>query len=232
MKQWTVYFRDKNGSKASVVIEAEDRSGVFAELKKRGISAISVTEGASNKKPRKAASSGASSKGRGLIAAAVAVLIAGVAAWLMWPEAEKPVEVKKEVKKSVKAEPVRPVKEKPVVEEEVKEEKSATEKLGPQKVGETRNGYIKLPSGRLHRVRGVITNSLSAVQNKGKYEIFAHHSENEIACLLTIQPGQGLVGTPRYNGRFTRDFLKSLETPIIINEDDSEEDKELKRNVR
>ena len=42
MKQWTVYFRDKNGSKASVVIEAEDRSGVFAELKKRGISAISV----------------------------------------------------------------------------------------------------------------------------------------------------------------------------------------------
>ena len=51
MKQWTVYFRDKNGSKASVVIEAEDRSGVFAELKRRGISAISVSEGASNKKP-------------------------------------------------------------------------------------------------------------------------------------------------------------------------------------
>jgi type II secretory pathway component PulF len=96
MKQWTVYFRDKNGSKASVVIEAEDRSGVFAELKKRGISAISVTEGASNKKPRKVAKNSASSKGRGFIAAAVLVLVAGIAAWWMWPE-EKVEEPKNKV---------------------------------------------------------------------------------------------------------------------------------------
>jgi hypothetical protein len=48
---------------------------------------------------------------------------------------------------------------------------------------------------------------------------------------LTIQPGQGLVGTPRYNGRFTKEFLESLKKPIVINDDDSEEDKELKRNV-
>jgi hypothetical protein len=81
MKQWTVYFRDKNGSKASVVVEAEDRAGVFAELKKRGISAISVTEGASNKKPRKVAKNSASSKGRGLIVAAI-VVVAGAVAWL------------------------------------------------------------------------------------------------------------------------------------------------------
>ena len=89
-----VYYRDKNGSKASVVIEAEDRSGVFAELKKRGISAISVSEGTSNKKPRKVASSGAPFKGRGLIAAAIVVLVAGIAAWWMWPEEKKVMEEK------------------------------------------------------------------------------------------------------------------------------------------
>ncbi len=103
--------------------------------------------------------------------------------------------------------------------------------LPPQKVGETRNGYILLPSGRLHKVRGVITNSVSATQFKGKYEIFDYHCENEIACMLTMEPGETLVGTPRYNGRFTAQFLESLKTPIIISPDDSEEDKELKRNV-
>lgn len=102
MKQWTVYFRDKNGSKASVVIEAEDRAGVFAELKKRGISAISVAEGASNKKPRKVAKNSASSKGRGLIAAAVLVLVAGVAAWWMWPEEKKVVEEPTKKKAAIK----------------------------------------------------------------------------------------------------------------------------------
>ena len=47
MKQWTVTYREKSGVKTSVVIEAEDRVGVFAELKQRGINAISITEGAS-----------------------------------------------------------------------------------------------------------------------------------------------------------------------------------------
>lgn len=46
MKQWTVTYREKSGLKTSVVIEAEDRAGVFAELKQRGINAISITEGA------------------------------------------------------------------------------------------------------------------------------------------------------------------------------------------
>ena len=102
--------------------------------------------------------------------------------------------------------------------------------LPPQRVGETRNGKILLPNGRLHTVKGVITNNSGLV--KMKYEIFAHPSENVIAGLLSIQPGQGLVGTPRYNGRITKDFLESLKEPIVIKESDSEEDKELKRAVR
>ena len=36
---------------------------------------------------------------RGLVAAAIVVLVAGIAMWVMWPDAEKLVEAKKEVKK-------------------------------------------------------------------------------------------------------------------------------------
>ncbi|MBO5906404.1 MAG: hypothetical protein J6Q84_08325 [Kiritimatiellae bacterium] len=235
MKQWTVTYREKSGVKTSVVIEAEDRAGVFAELKQRGINAISIAEGVV-KAPRRAKSSlggGVTSKSVWAIVAAMVVAAIGVVVWLSLSTDDK-VEIEEAPKpKAVKTPAPMPEKPKPVKVE--KPEEPAPVKIDPNarptKVGETVNGYIKLPSGRLHKVRGVITNSVSAIQTKGKYEIFEHHCENEIACLLTIQPGQGLVGTPRYNGRFTKEFLESLKKPIVINDDDSEEDKELKRNV-
>ena len=116
------------------------------------------------------------------------------------------------------------------VEEKVEEPPKIDPNARPTKVGETVNGYIKLPSGRIHRVLGVVTNSATA-SIKGKYEIFDHACENEIAGFLSMEPGQGLVGTPRYNGRFKRDFLESLKHPIIVSKDDSPEDAALKRNV-
>ena len=231
MKQWTVTYREKSGLKTSVVIEAEDRAGVFAELKNRGINAISITEGVVKTKPSLGGS--VTSKSVWAIVAAMVVAAIGVVVWLSFSTDDK-VEVEEAPKpKAVKTPAPMPENPKPVKVE--KPEEPAPVKIDPNarptKVGETVNGYIKLPSGRLHKVRGVITNSVSAIQTKGKYEIFEHYCENEIACLLTIQPGQGLVGTPRYNGRFTKEFLESLKKPIVINDDDSEEDKELKRNV-
>lgn len=235
MKQWTVTYREKSGLKTSVVIEAEDRAGVFAELKQRGINAISIAEGVAKAKRRSMPSlgGGSASKSVWAIVAVMVVAAIGVVVWLSFSTDDK-VEIEEAPKpKAVKTPAPMPEKPKPVKVE--KPEEPAPVKIDPNarptKVGETVNGYIKLPSGRLHKVRGVITNSVSAIQTKGKYEIFEHHCENEIACLLTIQPGQGLVGTPRYNGRFTKEFLESLKKPIVINDDDSEEDKELKRNV-
>ena len=228
MKQWTVYFRDKNGSKASVVIEAEDRAGVFAELKKRGISAISVEEGASNKKPRKAPSSGASSKGRGLIAAAIVVLVAGVAAWWMWPEEKKVVVVKKGVKEVVKPS-VQPEVTK-TVEKSREESQSKPKELPPQRIGEVRNGYRLLPSGRLHRVRGVVTSGVTRVSLVDK--TFTRHSDRMIAHLLTAEFGGTVVGDSEsiFKG-FNKDFEESLKEDIVVNGDDTDEVKELKQAV-
>ena len=57
----------------------------------------------------------------------------------------------------------------------------------PTKVGEVVNGYVLLPSGRLHKRTGVITNS-AASRAKGAYHIFDHACDNEIACYLIHVP--------------------------------------------
>ena len=216
MKQWTVYFRDKNGSKASVVIEAEDRSGVFAELKRRGISAISVSEGASNKKPRKAVSSGAPSKGRGLIVAAIVVLVAGIAAWWMWPEAEKPVEVKKEVKKSVKAEPVRPVKEKPVVKAEAKKEMETTVPAKP-KFGRLPDGRWMVPGRK--KIHNVVTN----YSNVSREVPFRNATEQIMFQIFSRERGDMPLPLPLISERERKNLAAILMSKNPISDKDSEE---------
>lgn len=73
------------------------------------------------------------------------------------------------------------------------------------------------------------TNETARSIPKPEYAIFEHRSENEIACLLSVVPGKALIGTPIYDKRFTDDFLKSCETPIVITDDDTPEQAELKR---
>ena len=92
------------------------------------------------------------------------------------------------------------------------------------------NGYVLLPSWRLHRRQGVITNSVAS-RAKGAYHIFDHACDNEIACYLSIKPGDSLVGPARYTGRFKDKFLESLKTPIIVTQDDTPEQAQLKRDV-
>ena len=63
-----------------------------------------------------------------------------------------------------------------------------------------------------------------------KTRIFPHNSENMIANLLRIEPGQGVFGNRTYKG-FAKDFLESLKVPIIPTKDDDEWTRQLKRDV-
>ena len=222
MAWFTVQYRGPDGKTESVQIDAADRAGVFAELKKRGITAISVREGATQE------TSGTSSMRR-MLAATIVVVIASVALYLIFKDNAKP-ETPKEPNK------VRAVKELPTPTPRPKPAPEVTEvrpeepqELPPQKVGETRDGYIKLPNGTLHKVNGVITNTTAAA--KGKYAIFAKRSDNEIAALLTIKPGSVVAGPAKFKGRFAKEFLESLKEPIVISPEDSPEDAQLKRSV-
>jgi len=231
MKNFSVTFRGKDGKQDVIQIAAEDRKGVFDELAKRGVAAIRIEETNGKAKPRRPAVDKKNPAiAKGLVAGVIVVAVAvGAFLYLTKDKASAPEEATP--KKPAKIHEVTPVKVEPKhVEEKVEEPPKIDPNARPTKVGETVNGYIKLPSGRIHRVLGVVTNSATA-SIKGKYEIFDHACENEIAGFLSMEPGQGLVGTPRYNGRFKRDFLESLKHPIIVSQDDSPEDAALKRNV-
>ena len=75
------------------------------------------------------------------------------------------------------------------------------------------------------------TNNAVLTRPKPKYAIFNHKCENLIAAYLTLRPGDGMIGTPILGERFRKEFLKSLETPIVVTEDDSPEDAQLKRDM-
>ena len=62
-----------------------------------------------------------------------------------------------------------------------------------------------------------------------KPSIFRHRGEKEIERLLTLEPGQPMFGTRRYDENFEKDYLESLKEPIIITKDDSEGDRTLKQ---
>ena len=82
---WTVVYRDSDGNRASVEIESVDRNAVFAELQRRGITAISVSEGKSKltRQGRRISSGGRLSTHpyRGIVGGLI-VVVCTVAAWL------------------------------------------------------------------------------------------------------------------------------------------------------
>lgn len=82
-----------------------------------------------------------------------------------------------------------------------------------------------------HRPPAAYTNDTSQTELKPAYAIFETRSDNHIAALLTVPPGTTAVGDPEYELWFTRDFLKSLETPIIVTDEDTPEEAQLKRDM-
>lgn len=120
-----------------------------------------------------------------------------------------------------------------VVEEPVPqlpEETTIDPSARPTKVGEVVNGYVMLPSGRIHKPTGVVTNRVTDYA-KSQYSIFEHRSDNEIAAILMMRPGDTVVGTRRYDRWFSRQFLKSCETPIEFLPTDEPWKIDLKRAV-
>ncbi len=118
----------------------------------------------------------------------------------------------------------------PKIEKEKPVAKMIDSNARPTKSCEIVNGYIKLPSGRIHKITGVITNSV-ANRRKLKFEIFKRDCNNEIAGYLSMKPGDTIVDVPYRPGRFKADFEASLNEQIEITSDDTPEQAQLKRDV-
>ena len=108
-------------------------------------------------------------------------------------------------------------------------EKPASQR--PQKVGEVRDGYVLLPNGKRHKRKGLKEIKVSEWNNKSRYQIFDSFTDNEFATLLTIKPGEMLIGGGVFPKDYEARFLKSLESPIIVSKDDPEDIQEVKRAV-
>ena len=268
---FTIIYREKNGAKAEMRIEAANRTECMSECRRIGIVPVKIelrgpkgheagrvrandswviernatlANHSKSLGARPLNSETDKQAGRKIFTARfyLFVTIAAIAAMAWWwlggrGATALPEKAPEKVRSGKFAPPSKlPVKPTvtnvpPPVEAPPLEPQQVDPNIRPTKVGETVNGYIKLPSGRLHKVRGVVTNDFRKA-TQGKYAIFPHRCENEIACYLSLKPGDAIFGTMKYSGRFKDDFLKSLETPIVIEPDDPDDVKELKRNVR
>ena len=162
---------------------------------------------------------------------AALLLVAAVMYFVRDTEDERTIETKQlKGAQIVEVKPVKTVAPQP--KEEVIDSQEEDKPTGPQKVGEVRDGYVLLPNGTLHRRRGIRTVEPGGVDRSHPAAIFDHATDNEFAVILTLQPGEMLVGGPlRHGNNYKEAFLESIKTPIIVHEDDPEDVKALKRAV-
>ena len=211
-------------------LEAESREAVFKELAQRGITAIRIEQAKGKAKPRKASPKGGSKPSgvfKGALAGIIVVAVA-VGAWFYLSQKQETAQPEPKSRKTAKIAEVTPAPAAPVKAVEPKEEKPKP--LPPQRIGETRDGKVLLPDGTLHTVKGVITSGVARVSLIDR--TFKHDTDCMLAHLLVVQPGEGFVGDSEsiYSG-FEKEFLKTLDDPIVYDKDDSDYVKELKMGV-
>lgn len=227
MTSYLITYRGKDGRPDQMTVEAEDRNAVFAELSKRGISAVRVEEATGKtRKPSPATDAKSPAVGKG-IAAGIFVVAAAVGAfWFLTKDKSAAIAERTDKKpaKIAEATPTTPAK--------AEEAKPETPKpLPPQRIGETRDGKVLLPDGTLHTVKGVITSGVARVSLIDR--TFKHDTDCMLAHLLTVEPGEGFVGDSEsiYAG-FEKAFLRTIDDPIVYDKDDSDYVKELKKGVQ
>lgn len=223
---FTVKYRTPDGATAEKVMEANDRGDCIAKCRGLNISPINISQGSSVKEARQNAQN---RHKLSLVSAVAIVAVIGAAFWFLLPQKKDPAEKKvprrtpktetKTVKRLTDAAPAATL---PEPEKKLPKWKYPVERTNELNEVELRKWRA------MHRPPPGYTNTTSLTEAPPRYAIFKHRSENEIAALLTMTPGETLVGTPTYTKRFTDDFLKSLETPIVVSEEDSPEDTELK----
>ena len=229
---FTVKYRSNNGSIAEKPVEAANRADCFAKCKAQGIVPVGVSEGnnvsAASQRPSRNSASRGDKLWRWTGWTIVLVVLGSIAYFLINGKSELAKESTPIPAKPQQIESVKPAAApKPVA---VPENPKAEKKPKPQRVGEIRGGYRLLPSGRLHKVQGVITTGVSRVSIIEK--TFNHDSDQMLAHLLVVKPGDTFVGDSEmiYAG-FAEAFKKAMAEPIVQEDDDDDYVKELKAGV-
>ena len=166
---------------------------------------------------------------KGATAGALVVLGAAIAAWWLWPEWEAQQDAastKKELIREVTPATAPKVAEKP-------EKKPFKELSREEQLKYYRDKYGDDIPENLKNVVYFLEHppQREFKMPKSKYAIFRHPSERSIAGLASMEPGRWMMRAPKYDERFDRDFLEAVLDPIIISDDDTDEDRKLKQIV-
>ena len=244
---FTVTYRGKDGALHDEVIDAADRAGCVAECRKRGISPTKIVEGGKGKDRDKRGTSrvgaGGDSKrttARWVAVTALAVAVAGGVWW--WFGGRGATALPAEA-------PAKPKVEKPKAEKTPKAEKPKPKTASVQQQAEPMQpvaaASTNAPSAKDEVVwRQVSTNTSGVVTERystadGKLHriithpkrVFENPSDQLIAMALSASKHGGPMPPLPLTDATEKDFLDSLMHPIVINDDDSPDVKELKRDV-
>ena len=226
---FTVKYRTSNGSIAEKAVEAANRADCFAKCKAQGIVPVKVEAGKVTKKLASAPNLIVSGKSKFLFFV-MALAAVGAAVWMMLQN-EAPTEraKPKKTRSAGLAAEVTPAK--------AAKPQKATGKLRP-KTREERLAWFEkkygtnIPENLKSTVYFLKNPPQQTFRPKPRREdVFKHHSERTIAALLLHTPGTFMIQRSVYDDRFDRDFVKSLEEPIISEDGDDQETKELKMAV-
>ena len=231
---FTVTYREKNGAKAEVEIEAASRAECFAHCKARGIAPLGVKEGrakhADGKDGGRAGARPSPTRKLFTIRFYLFVAIAALAAiawWWLGRDEAKPAEPKvAEKPKAAKPQPA----PKPVPKREAKSAVTNTPPALPVPMATDAPKPPKKPQSNAHLLVKD-PNARVIPHRPPEPRRFEFDSEEDIASLLEIQPGEVLVGEIKFGKRFLEDFKKSLEKKIEILDTDTPEQRELKEAV-
>lgn len=239
-KTWTVLYRDNTGRQQSKFVEALDRAELFDKLKELGINAIRVDEAKDKVRMIIPKPNGRTVT---FIVAGIAVIILATLAWVLFSSPTEENSETKTIKKIVIAEikpsiPTNKVeKTPPEVEKGVRYTRKGT------KINVPKNPFgTPIPKDLEYKPFWEYTEEDCARVDPGyaaRHEKFlareskrTFHTgvDRTLAVALFSEPGQPSLLIP-FSPSFKDQFLKSLETPIIVSEDDPPEVREQKRQM-
>lgn len=216
---FTVQYRNKSGQKDSIELDVPNKEAVWPELRRLGISAITVREG-SFKQP----TSRRTSLFRNIFIPCVLLLIIGIIVFFSLKKSSSNTDETKQVAQSVKE--VVPPKKKamPLVPTNRVAETTVKDNKNTEVIDKPKSRVV--PSTAKKYPRRVIPRRPEPPQR------FKYDSDDLIAGFLEIAPGDQVEGGLRFD-RIGRDFEKSLlEDVALADGQDTDQNKQIRDWVR
>ena len=243
MKIFNVTYRGEDGKQDVVQIAAEDRNGVFAELAKRGISAIRVEEANGKAKPRKPNGNTPNPAViKGIVAGVVVVAVAiGAFLFLTKDKSSAPQETKP--RKPAKISLATPAPAKPATQTAIT---NAAKTLGQKKpvlpiLGKTPTGEEYVAMTAKTNEDGVVTERYQLPDGSWKRVVQLQRKETMVfdndfdlalSLIATTPMDQELPPMPDMGDDLEAVFKKAIESPIIIKDTDSDRVKAMKKGAQ